>query len=52
MYARAGAGPPAMVTLAKNVSATMGSASYCGMPTRPTAPPARTIPNAVRVDSS
>ena len=39
MYARAGAGPPLIVTLAKNVARVVGIASCCGTPTRPTAPP-------------
>ena len=52
MYARAGAGPPAILTLSKNVLVPSGIESSCGTPTRPTAPPTRTISIAVTVDSS
>ena len=47
MYARAGAGPPPTVTFSKNVATAGGIASSCGTPTRPTAPPGRTMPSAV-----
>ena len=50
MYARAGAGPPATVTLLKNVAIVVGICSCCGTPTRPTAPPGRAMPSAVTID--
>ena len=43
MYARAGAGPPPIVTLSKNVATPCGIVSSCGTPTRPTAPPGRAM---------
>ena len=50
MYARAGAGPPLIVTLSKNVGRVVGIASCWGSPTRPIAPPGRTMPSAVSTD--
>ena len=50
MYARAGAGPPEIVTLSKNVDSVVGISWCCGTPTRPTAPPGRAMPSAVTID--
>ena len=52
MYARAGAGPPLIVTLSKNVDSPSEIDVSCGTPTRPTAPPGRALWRAVIVDSS
>jgi hypothetical protein len=51
MYARAGAGPPLIVTLSKDADSSSEIDASCGTPTRPT-PPGRALWSAVIVDSS